>query len=72
MQDRTSPNSMKVLLQRTAGPYIRVKRFGSTRPRCTRNVRFYSDSVQTLEARKRRDVPIGDTSLGFETKEVAN
>jgi hypothetical protein len=25
MQDRTSANSMKVLLQRTAGPYIRVK-----------------------------------------------
>jgi hypothetical protein len=26
MQDRTTANSMKVLLQRTAGPYIRVKR----------------------------------------------
>jgi hypothetical protein len=25
MQDRTSANSMKVLLQRTAGPYIWVK-----------------------------------------------
>jgi hypothetical protein len=25
MHDRTSANSMKVLLQRTAGPYIRVK-----------------------------------------------
>jgi hypothetical protein len=25
MQDRTSTNSMKVLLQRTAGPYIGVK-----------------------------------------------
>jgi hypothetical protein len=24
MQDRPSANSMKVLLQRTAGPYIRV------------------------------------------------
>ena len=30
----------------------RVNRFGSTRPRCTRNVRFYSDSVQTLEAQR--------------------
>src|SRR5260370_14463625 len=30
MQDRTSANSMKVLLQRTAGPYIWVIRVRST------------------------------------------
>jgi hypothetical protein len=40
MQDRTSANSMKVLLQRTAGPYIRVNRVGSIlRPR-SRHVCF--------------------------------
>jgi len=37
MQDRTSAVSIKVLLQRTAGPYIGVKRFTSTHPRCARN-----------------------------------
>jgi hypothetical protein len=31
MQDRTSANSMKVLLQRTAGPYIGVKSGGAGR-----------------------------------------
>jgi hypothetical protein len=40
MQDRTSANSMKVLLQRTAGPYIRVKRVTLVRSRRLRNVRF--------------------------------
>src|SRR5262245_64581893 len=32
MQDRTSANSMKVLLQRTAGPYIWVNRVISAIP----------------------------------------
>src|SRR6266436_1706897 len=44
MQDRTSANSTKVLLQRTAGPYMWVKRVASTRSRCARHVRFTSDN----------------------------
>jgi hypothetical protein len=31
---------------------VRVNRFGSIRPRCTRNVRFCSNSVQTLAAQR--------------------
>jgi hypothetical protein len=40
MQDRPSANSMKVLLQRTAGPYIRVRCVTSARSRRARNVRY--------------------------------
>jgi hypothetical protein len=39
MQDRTSANSMKVLLQRTAGPYIRVIRVGSDQGQLQTEVR---------------------------------
>src|SRR5215475_16090275 len=48
MQDRTSANSMKVLLQRAAGPYIRgQKRKSSERA----NVfRFTPESGQTADA----------------------
>ena len=44
MQDRKSAVSIKVLLQRTAGPYIRVNRYRSTRRRRPRNVRFTPNS----------------------------
>ena len=40
MQDRTSANSMKVLLQRTAGPYIWVIRDQGHRGPAALDVRF--------------------------------
>jgi hypothetical protein len=40
MQDRTSANSMKVLLQRTAGPYIRVILVRPRWSQRSRHVRF--------------------------------
>jgi hypothetical protein len=40
MQDRTSANSMKVLLQRTAGPYIWVMSDRRGRSRTIMYVRF--------------------------------
>jgi hypothetical protein len=40
MQDHTSANSMKVLLQHTAGPYIWVKSGGDDRIQTTGHVRF--------------------------------
>jgi hypothetical protein len=52
MQDRTSANSMKVLLQRTAGPYIRVIRDRSIRRARLRHVRF------APKADKRADVSL--------------
>jgi hypothetical protein len=47
MQDRTSANSMKVLLQRTAGPYIWVKSGGNDRENAPAHVRFAPESGQT-------------------------
>jgi hypothetical protein len=40
MQDRTSANSMKVLLQRAAGPYIRVNSVGSNQAAASSDVCF--------------------------------
>jgi hypothetical protein len=40
------PQLEEVLLQRTAGPYIRVNRVASMRPRGPRHVRSASDSRQ--------------------------
>src|SRR6516165_2572235 len=48
MQDRKSAVSIKVLLQRTAGPYIWVNRFTSTSPGRPRNVRFTPNSDRTF------------------------
>jgi hypothetical protein len=42
----------EVLLQRTAGPYMWVKRYRLTRPRSAGDVRFYSDSVGILAAQR--------------------
>src|SRR5262245_33692207 len=44
MQDRTSANSMKVLLQRTAGPYIWVNSVGDRRRHTAAHVRFAPES----------------------------
>ena len=44
MQDRTSANSMKVLLQRTAGPYIRVIHYMCDPSRGPVYVRFTPNS----------------------------
>src|SRR5262245_9645631 len=44
MQDRTSANSMKVLLQRTAGPYMWVRSVASGRSRRSWHVRYASNS----------------------------
>src|SRR6516164_3046762 len=46
MQDRTSANSMKVLLQRTAGPYIGS---GADITRLLSNVRFTPQSGQSAD-----------------------
>ena len=40
MQDRTSANSMKVLLQRAAGPYIWVNSVGSNQAAASSDVCF--------------------------------
>ena len=55
MQDRTSANSMKVLLQRTAGPYIWVIFDRSSRLRRLRNVCFAPIASKVLQG--------GQTSL---------
>jgi len=52
MQDRTSAISMKVLLQRTAGPYMWVNSVGSVR--CGQHVRFRSNCYQ-MDAVSRGD-----------------
>jgi hypothetical protein len=52
MQDRSSANSMKVLLQRTAGPYIRVNRVGLSKPTASANVSYGSNSVQLPQQRE--------------------
>src|SRR5215475_329028 len=48
MQDRTSANSMKVFLQRTAGPYMWVIFVRPARSRRSRHIRFTCKSIQTL------------------------
>jgi hypothetical protein len=52
MQDRTSANSMKVLLQRTAGPYIRVNLDIFGRGDAPIHVRYASNSDQGGESQR--------------------
>jgi hypothetical protein len=49
MQDRTSANSMKVLLQRAAGPYMWVIRVGPKQAATSPDVRFTSDCVAKVQ-----------------------
>jgi hypothetical protein len=57
MQDRTSANSMKVLLQRTAGPYIWVNRDRTVGGEAASYVRFAPKATVGLKKR----TPLGAT-----------
>jgi len=54
MQDRTSVNSMKVLLQRTAGPYIWVNLDTFGRGDATIHVRYASNRSRNVAICKKR------------------
>ena len=55
MQDRTSANSMKVLLQRAAGPYIGVNLDRGGRSHNMVHVRFAPQSGHKIETRLHTD-----------------
>src|SRR5262249_31282881 len=60
MQDRTSANSMKVLLQRTAGPSIWVMSAGRDPAVAAAHVRFAPKTTVANQNVIRRFVPLAD------------